>query len=238
MRIALLLLLFASPALANSVILDATTKSLEVQTSAAVSTDYVVSWVDNTTTTFTPGMSQGNIASAATTTVVAAPAGSTQRQIKWVSLRNRSTTTAQTVTLKLDVSATEYHLSSAVSLSPGETLHIDAEGKQVIYTVAGFERQQAYLPTAYNGLFFGYAKNGTAKDAAGYAVANGKDTGFPGAYSLGTPGLNGVVTDCSTASSTSPAGATQMGAHRLVDAASGSLYLTSASIANSVAEYA
>lgn len=237
-RIVLLLLLtFAPFARANSVILDTTSKSLEVETSSAASTDYVVSWVDNTTTTFTPGMSQGNITTATTTTVVAAPGASTQRQIKWISLRNRSTSTSQTVTIKLDVSATEYHLSSAVSLSPGETLQIDGEGKQAIFTVMGFEKQQAYLPTAYNGRIFGYAKNGTAKDAAGYAVANGKDAGFPGAYSLGAPGLNGVVTDCSLATSTSPAGATQMGAHPLVDASSGSLYLTSAYISDSVAEY-
>lgn len=236
-RFALLFfLLAASSSLANSVILDSTAKSLEVETSAAVSTDYVVSWVDNTTTTFTPGMSQGNIATATTTTVVAAPAASTQRQVKWVSLRNRSTSTAQTVSIKMDVSASEYYIATA-TLSPGETLHVDADGRQVVYTVAGFEKQQAYLPTAYNGRIFEYGKNGTAKDAAGYAIANGKDAGFPGAYSLGTPGLNGVVTDCSLATSTSPAGATQMGAHPLVDASSGSLYLTSAYISDSVAEY-
>ena len=229
-------LLAAPLARANSVILDSTAKSLELETSAAVSTDYVASWVDNTTTTFTPGMSQGNVATATTTTIVAAPAASTQRQVKWVSVRNRSSSTAQTVSLKTDVSATEYYVAT-VTLSPGETLHVDADGRQVVYTVAGFEKQQAYLPTAYNGRIFGFAKNGTAKDSAGYAIAYAKDAGFPGAYSLGTPGLNGVVTDCSLASSTSPAGATQMGAHPLVDASSGSLYLTAAHISESVAEY-
>lgn len=236
-RIVLLLLLtFAPLARANSVILDSTLKSLELETSAAVSTDYVVSWVDNTTTTFTPGMSQGNVSTATTTTIISAPAASTQRQIKWISLRNRSTSAAQTVSIKMDAAGFEYYVATA-TLSPGETLHVDADGRQVVYTVAGFEKQQAYLPTAYNGRIFEYGKNGTAKDAAGYAIANGKDAGFPGAYSLGTPGLNGVVTDCSLATSTSPAGATQMGAHPLVDASSGSLYLTSAHISDSVAEY-
>lgn len=236
-RIVLLLLLtFAPLARANSVILDSTLKSLELETSAAVSTDYVVSWVDNTTTTFTPGMSQGNVSTATTTTIISAPAASTQRQIKWISLRNRSTSAAQTVSIKMDAAGNDYYVATA-TLSPGETLHVDADGRQVVYTVAGFEKQQAYLPTAYNGRIFEYGKNGTAKDAAGYAIANGKDAGFPGAYSLGTPGLNGVVTDCSLATSTSPAGATQMGAHPLVDASSGSLYLTSAYISDSVAEY-
>lgn len=234
--VAILALLAAPLARANSVILDSTLKSLELETSGAVSTDYVVSWVDNTTTTFTPGMSQGNVSTATTTTIISAPAASTQRQIKWISLRNRSTSAAQTVSIKMDAAGNDYYVATA-TLSPGETLHVDADGRQVVYTVAGFEKQQAYLPTAYNGRIFGFGKNGTAKDAAGYAIAYAKDAGFPGAYALGTPGLNGVATDCSLATSTSPAGATQMGAHPIVDASSGSLYLTSAYISDSVAEY-
>src|SRR3990167_3013865 len=84
---------FAAPVLANSLLLDATTKSLEMETSAAISTDFVVSYADNTSTTFIPGMNQGNVTAATTTAILAAPAASTQRQVKWVSVRNRHAST-------------------------------------------------------------------------------------------------------------------------------------------------
>ena len=67
MRRFLLLLLLPATALANAVTLDATTKSLELTTGVAVSTDYVVSYVDGTSTTFVPGTNQGNVATATTT---------------------------------------------------------------------------------------------------------------------------------------------------------------------------
>lgn len=223
---------------ANSLLLDATTKSLELETSAAVSTDYVVSYADHTTSAFTPGMNQGNVATATTTTILAAPAGSTQRQVKWLNVRNRSTTAAQTVVLKLDVSGTDYHVASAVTLGPGESFRMDANGDVDVYTTAGMRKADARDLTGINGYVFAFQKAGTAKDAAAYWVAYAKDAGFPGAYNLGTPGVNGVNTDCSLASSTSPLGASQMGAHVLTDAASGSLYLTEAVMQSTVAETA
>lgn len=235
--LALLTLLCASIASANSLILDATTKSLELETSSSASTDYAVAYVDNTSSTFVPGLNQGNVASATTTAILAAPAASTQRQVKWLTLKNRSTTTAQGVTLKLDVSATEYHLAPTVTLAPGESARWDADGDLVVYTSAGLERRQSVSDVGYTGRPFILAKAGTAKDAAGYWMAYAKDAGHPGAMALGTPGVNGATTDCSVASQTSPAGASQMGAHYMQDPASGSLYLTAASLAGTVTEH-
>lgn len=233
----LFLVLFGGNVEANSLILDATTKSLELQTSSAASTDYVVSYTDTTTTAFTPGVNQGNIASATTTAILAAPASSTQRQVKWVSVRNRSTTTAQTVTFKLDVSATEYHLKPAITLAAGEGLEIDADGTLTIFTASGLKKTQAQDTAAYNGKSFGFQKAGTAKDSAGYRIAFAKDAGFPGAYNLGAPGLAGFNTDCGTVSNaTNPVGAAQAGAHYLPDPSSGNYYLTDVAISNSVAE--
>ena len=183
---ALLAVALWEPARANSLLLDATTKSLEMETSSAASTDYVVSYADHTTTTLTPGMNQGNVASATTTTILAAPAASTQRQVKWVSVRNRSTTTAQTVTLKLDVSATEYHLGSPVTLAAGEALRVDASGETYVTTSAGIRREQATDVSGFAGYSFTYHKNGTAKDAAGYWIAYAKDAGSPGRNANGS----------------------------------------------------
>lgn len=146
----ILALLVPLPAWANSLILDTTSKSLELETSSAESTDYAVSWTDNTTTAFTPGANNGNIAAATTTTLVAAPAASTQRHIKWVSVRNRAASNPNTVTLKLDVSATDFHLTPGVVLSGGEELVLDAEGKITVFTNTGLLKSSFQLAT--NGL--------------------------------------------------------------------------------------
>lgn len=224
-----------TPAFANSLLLDATTKSLEMATSSAASTDYVVSYADHTTTAFTPGMNQGNVASATTTTILAAPAASTQRQVKWVSVINRSTSTAQTVTLKLDVSGTEYYIGPSSTLAPGEALRMEADGSLTLFNAAGVKRTQAVDISGYGGRIYTYQKAGTAKDAAGYWIAYAKDAGHPGAYSLGSPGLNGTATDCSTTGGTGTA--EDLGAHVLPDPASGSYYLTKATLTESVAEF-
>ena len=80
-----------------AITLDTTSKTFELTTSSTADTDYFVSWVDMTTSAFTPGASQGTINTAGTTVLVAAPAASTQRGIKAVSVFNRHASTAQTV---------------------------------------------------------------------------------------------------------------------------------------------
>ena len=150
-RLLLLLavLLFAAPALANSLILDGTAKSLELETGSAASTDYVVSYVDNTSTTFSPALSHGNITTATTTTILAAPAASTQRQVKWISIRNASPGSSQTATLKLDVSASEFDMTPAVVLAAGESALIDASGEIRVYDATGLLKQ-ATIPESTN----------------------------------------------------------------------------------------
>ena len=131
------------------IILDATTQTLEVTTSAAVSVNYVISYADITSTTFVPASSQGNITTATTTTVVTAPAASTQRQVKLASFYNNGSS-AQTVTVKKDVSATEYIIISAV-ISAGESLqYTDGNGWEVIDR-AGRVREAATQDTGYTG---------------------------------------------------------------------------------------
>ena len=76
-RLLSLLLLCPALALANAVTLDATTKTVEITTGAAVSTDYVVSYVDGAAGVYTPGTLQGNVAIAVTGVIVPAPAAST-----------------------------------------------------------------------------------------------------------------------------------------------------------------
>jgi hypothetical protein len=72
------------------VILDTTTRSIEALLAATATTQptFVVSLTDITTTSFTPGSSTGALNSTTAVTLVAAPAASTQRQVKFISIYN------------------------------------------------------------------------------------------------------------------------------------------------------
>ena len=181
-----------------AITLDATTKSLAITTSAAVSTDWSVSWVDMTTSAFTPGDDSGNVSSASTVTIVSAPASSTQRGVKSIAIANRSTTTSQVVHVKKVISATEYVLFKA-QLDHGETLAWNDGGDWAVFDEAG--RRKTFVPedVGLRGRIMPIFKSGTASDATGYWYSYWKDTGFPGAWSPGTPGINGRVTDGTTA---------------------------------------
>lgn len=236
-RLLVLLILFVlqMAPLRAGIVLEASTDALELVTSTAASVDFNCSWTDSTTTAFTPGKSAGNVASATTTTVVAAPAASTQRNILNCTFRNASTTTANVLTLQRDVSATNRTMFSA-TLAPGELLSITQEGEFLLHAANGQQRVQGAAQVGYAGKTYKVAKVGTAKDAAGYAIAHSKDAGTPGAAVPGAPGLNGWTTDCSAATNAAePAGAAQLGAHLLQDPATGNLYLTQIAIAGSVA---
>ncbi len=223
-----MLSLVVAVALGNVVTLDATTESLEVSTSSTASTDYSVSYVDNASGTITPGSTHGNIASIATTTILAAPAASTQRAVAAVSLCNVSTTAAQTVTVRHDTSGVERVLARA-SLAPSECLRASNDGKWQPFTSAGLPKLAA-APGVLGGRAYTWTKAATAIDAAGYSYAYFKDAGFPGAASLGTPGLNGVVTDCSVVGTAGSGGALSLGVPVFPPPASGSLFLRSATV--------
>lgn len=176
------------------IVLDATTKKLEVATSAAGSLDAYACWADVTTTAFTPGANQFNVTTATTTDLVAAPGASTQRQVKTVALLNRGTAT-QTVTVKIDVSGTEYLLAPSVALAAGEALqYTDTDGWQVL-DVAGRRKVAARDSQGIDGTPFWFYKIGTAAEAVGVWYSWHKDTGSPGAWAPGTPGVNGRATD-------------------------------------------
>ena len=103
------------------IILDNTNEILELVTSAAVNVDVHAAWMDHTSSGGTPGSTETAITTAATTTIVAAPGASTQRQVRFLSITNRGTA-AQTVRLQKDVAATDYYLGPAYTLAAGDTL--------------------------------------------------------------------------------------------------------------------
>lgn len=218
------------------ILLTNTTEILELLTTSTASTDYYVAWVDHTSSAFTPGQSNGNIASATTTTILSAPASSTQRQVKFLSLRNRSTSASQTVTIKHDTSGTERYITSDITLSPGESLEYNDGIGFITKNKNGQVKSESTTTVGYTGFPLNLYKVGTASEAVGVRYGSAKDTGFPGAWSPGTPGANGTWVDASTASSASnPVGAAQAGTFYLPNPASGSYYLTDIGLSTSTA---
>jgi hypothetical protein len=110
-------LLFSAISFAQGIILKSTSEILEVVTTTTADIDYKIVWFDVTSSGAGLATSTvGKITTATTTTVTAAPAGSTTRHIKEVFINNIHASTANAVMFKLDISATEYQLSGSVTL--------------------------------------------------------------------------------------------------------------------------
>lgn len=214
-----LIFLLAIPA-SSSVLLTATTEILELTTFSTSSTDYTVSYVDLTSSTFTPGSTQGNITTATTTTILSAPAASTQRQVKLITIRNKGTA-SQTVILKKDISGTEYFLTSSIALNPNETLTLDSNGEYYVRNSGGQVKTQAVDSSGYTGFPIYFYKVGATSEAAGLLYGFAKDSGLPGAWVPGVPGVNGDALSCNTTGD-----ATIAGAPYIPDPASGTYFLT------------
>lgn len=222
----LALSLLATSALA--VTLEGTTDSFEIVTAgASVGIDYTCTWANVTATALTtPGTSAGNIATATTTTAIAAPAASNWRHIKSCNFENVGSG-AVVLTARVNRSAA-LRVVFSNSLAPGEHLTFDADGDFHVYAANGAEKSDTGS-ASYSGRSLSFSKVGTAPDTIGYHYAFFKDTGFPGAGVLGAPGLNGATFDCSTA-----AGAAVAGSHVIPNPATGGWYLTRFGLSSSV----
>ena len=116
------------------IILDATTKSVEIILAGAVTTTqlpFVASYVDVTTTTYVPGENDGTSNSTAAVTVVAAPGASTQRHIKLIDVQNADTVAA-TVTLRYNNNATTRTLVKVALGIGAHLIYTDGEGWRVL----------------------------------------------------------------------------------------------------------
>lgn len=199
-------------------LLDATTHTLEVVTSTTAATDVAVTYADHTTTAFTPASGSFNITTATSTTVVAAPAASTQRQIKYLSITNISASSVQTVIVRKDISGAKHRFTGTITLKAGESVVYVGGGSFVSFDNQGRVKN---VPVSQSPGSTGYpvyfAKTGTAPEAAGNYYSWAKDGGLPGAWAYGTPGLNGRATDGTAAG--------DVGCLTVPNAASGSNYL-------------
>ncbi len=122
-------------------------------------------WADNTTTTFTPGSSSGLSSGTSEVSIVGSPAGSTQRQIKYISVFN-SDTVAHLTTIQFD-DGTNERVLCRVLLQVGETLsYTQANGWRVI-DLYGIRKEGSVLsipkPFAYENVGFNAANITTVR---------------------------------------------------------------------------
>lgn len=129
---------------APGIVLSATNQSLQIITATGADIDIEASFTDLLATVATPGSQASNVVSATTTTLVSAPAASTQRTIVEVTISNTDTTLSQIVTVQKLVAAATFNLLTNIPLGVGERIEFTADGGWRTFDAAGRER----IPTA------------------------------------------------------------------------------------------
>ena len=205
--------------------LASTSDVIRIVTSHAAQIECHASWVDFNGTSVTPGRTNTPyITTAATTTIVASPAASSVRNVKHLNITNDHAGQSCIVTVEHFDGTTAIELMS-FTLLPGENMILNEEGRWAHRDAQGAEYPPAGLG-AYNGRTIGFMKTGTAADAVGYWYCTSKDGGFPGAWSPGTPGINGRITDGTSA--------TDNGCFPISNPVTGANYLTELNLSSSV----
>lgn len=206
-------------------LLNSTSDVVRVVTgSAANSIDVHASWVDLNGTTVTPNRQNTVITTATTTTVVPSPSSGTTRNLKGLYITNDSAGTSCSVAVEHFDGTNQVELIQFVLL-PGENLGYREDGSWVHRDAQGAEYPPAGLGN-YAGRSIPFMKTSTASDVAGCWYCTSKDAGYPGAWAPGTPGINGRVTDGTTAA--------DYGCIPIPNASTGANYLTALEMAASV----
>ncbi len=209
--------------------LTATTESLEVVTTTTAALDYVIDYTiidkSGASTVTTPDSAQGQVTTATTTTVLAAPGASISYIVTGATWRNTGAT-ANVVTIQKDVS-TANRVQWSGTLAANESVSYTRDAGWQRLNASGFPVTTAPTTTGTTGTVQTFHKSGTAPDAIAYWYCSSKDGGFPGAWAPGSPGLAGRATDGTTS--------TDAGCVPFVNATTGGIYLTGLNVWSSVA---
>lgn len=112
---------------------------VRVVTGSSAAVHVHASWVDNASGTITPGRTNtASITGAATTTVVASPAGGAQRNVKHLNITNAHASASTLVTVQ-HYDGTVSDDLMGVTLLAGENLVLDAEGTWTHHDANGAE---------------------------------------------------------------------------------------------------
>lgn len=166
------------------------TSSLEFSVDSGTAVEFVASAQNDSGSAVSGVFNSGASNGATAVTIIAAPASSNVRRVLYVCIRNGDTA-SRTVTVRVDVSGTDREVRS-LSLGVGEVLEYAAPGWRVL-DASGRERVAQGPSTSGAGRAITIYKTGTAPEAAASWYGFMKDVGAPGAWTLGTPGLNGAT---------------------------------------------
>jgi hypothetical protein len=118
-------------------LLTSTSDLVRVHSDASVDIEVHASWVDNASGTITPGRTNtASITGTVQTTVVASPASSTQRNVKFLSIRNNHGSTSAVVDVD-HTDGTNVEILHKVTLLAGELLVLDSVGVWSHYDANG-----------------------------------------------------------------------------------------------------
>lgn len=204
--------------------LTTTSDVIRVITSASSQIECHASWVDVQSGAGSLGRKNTIITTATTTTIVPSPGSGVQRNCRQIAITNDHATAACIVAVEHFDGTTASELIS-FTLLPGENMMFSEEGRWAHRDAQGAEYPPAGLGN-YDGFSVPFMKTGTAPDATGYWYCTAKDNGFPGAWSPGTPGINGRVTDGTTSA--------DFGCIQIKNPASGANFLTEVTMGSSV----
>lgn len=125
---------------------------LRIVTGSAVSTIAIqASWVDNNSSSYSPGRTNTAITTATTTTIVGSPAASTYRNIKGLTVSNNHASSSCVVTIQHYDGTTSIDLMK-VTLLAGERLQLGDDGTWRHLTAAGAEYDWAGPAVANLGI--------------------------------------------------------------------------------------
>jgi hypothetical protein len=164
------------------IILDSSTKKLEINLGSVPTSElpWVANWADHTLTTFVAAEADGLTNGTTPVTVVAGPAtGSTQRQVKFLSVHNL-TAARQKVTVQVDNSGAK-RIIHECELAPGDQLHyIDSDGFKVLDSNGALRTAlssgsastlETKSGTVLPGAFSGFPKKATVVFSVAYSSA-------------------------------------------------------------------
>lgn len=129
------------------ILLTTTSTVLRVVTDAAVAVDVLAIYADKSGASFSVGNQATAISTATTTTVLAAPAASTQRNVKALAIRNTSAS-AVTVTVEVYDGATAYSVRKQALVANSTLSYEDRQGWRVSSTPSSVTQQIIVAPGA------------------------------------------------------------------------------------------
>ena len=150
------------------IVLDATTKAVEVVLSAAKGANDMgasASYADTSAITFTPGSSQASTNGTSVVTLVTAPASGYQRVVKALTVYNQDTS-SNTVTVRINSNGTLYN-QTVVNLAVGDTLEYSETFGWKVLATTGYIKNSAGLTSV-----LGTANQVTLTTASGVATAS------------------------------------------------------------------